>query len=224
MSGALPPGRESFVLPMLFLTVAGAGGLRIAPEGAALSFVPPPLVMLVLAVLLMGAMVRAGLLVPSLLVGDHRTGLENLGGAVVLLTLFAASAQLFTCLTPDAGILRLLFLLFFMFLLWNTLAAQPDRPRLLRSLLVVFGWAFVIRYVVLSALADPKAGWTRRLFTLLMEGASAGRLEGEPTAPLAGYVAFTTIALYMVGLVLLPRAGASSGAALVTARPADVIE
>src|SRR5262249_13163379 len=146
----------SFVLPLSFLTVAGAGGLRLAPTGGALSFVPPPLIALVLAVLLMGAMVRAGLLVPAALLGDERTGLENLSGAVVVLTLFLASAQLFTCLTPDSGVLRLVFNLFFLLLLWTTLAAQPDRVRLLRSLLVVFGWAYVVRYVALAALADPE--------------------------------------------------------------------
>jgi hypothetical protein len=200
---AIPPGRESFVLPAVFLTVAAAGGLRIATTTGAMSFVPPPLITLVLAVLLLGVMVRAGLLVPSALVGDGRTGLENASGAVVLLALFAASAQLFTCLTPDAGILRFLFNLFFLFLLWNTLAAQPDRVRLLRSLLVVFGWAYVVRYVALAALADPSGGWTRRIITGLLEG-TTGSLQGEPTAPLAGYVAFATLALYMIGLVLLP--------------------
>lgn len=203
MTATIPPARESFVLPAIFLTVAASGGLRVAAVGGAMSFVPPPLITLVLAVLLLGIMVRAGLLVPSSLVGDGRTGLENASGAVVLLALFAASAQLFTCLTPDAGILRLLFNLFFLFLLWNTLAAQPDRVRLLRSLLVVFGWAYVVRYVALAALADPSAGWTRRMLTVLLEG-TAGPLQGEPTAPLAGYVAFATLALYMVGLVLLP--------------------
>jgi hypothetical protein len=225
MSGPLPPARESFVLPLLFLTVAAAGGLRLSAPGSTMSFVPPPLITLVLAVLLMGVMVRAGLLVPSGLVGDYRTGVENASGVVVLLTLFAASAQMFTCLTPDAGILRLLFNLFFLFLLWNTLAAQPDRGRLLRSLLVVFGWAYVVRYVALAALADPQAGWTRRFVTMLLEGASAGPVAGEPMAPLAGYVAFATLALYMIGLVLLPRAGPPAAAvALVSTRAPDLLE
>lgn len=225
MTGPLPPARESFVLPAVFLTVAGAGGVRLSPDGSTLSFVPPPLITLVLAVLLLGVMARAGLLVPSGLVGDQRTGLENASGAVVLLALFAASAQLFTCLTPDAGILRLVFNLFFLFLLWNTLAAQPDRTRLLRSLAVVFGWAYVVRYVALAALADPQAGWTRRLLTVLLEGSSSGPLEGEAMAPLAGYVAFATVGLYMIGLVLLPRAGPSATAvALVSTRAPERLE
>jgi hypothetical protein len=224
VTGTLPPARESLVIPALFLTVAGAGGLRLAPSGGAMSFVPPPLITLVLAVLLLGVMARAGLLVPSSLAGDHRTGLENLCGAVVMLTLLLASAQLFNCLTPDAGVLRLLFHLFFLFLLWNTLAAQPDRLRLLRSLAVVFGWAYVVRYVALAALADPEAGWTRRLLTVLLEGSSAP-LTGEPTAPLAGYVAFATVGLYMIGLVLLP--GPRPPTAMVTVvapASADIVD
>ena len=224
MTRALPAAREAFVLPALFLTVAGAGGLRVSPDGGAMSFVPPPLITLVLAVLLLGVMARAGLLIPSGLLGDHRTGLENASGAVVLLTLFAASAQLFTCLTPDAGVLRLVFNLFFLFLLWNTLAAQPDRTRLLRSLLVVFGWAYVMRYVALAALADPQGGWTRRLLTVLLEGASSGPIQGEAMAPRAGYVAFATLALYMTGLALLPRPAPSAAVALVAARAPDLLE
>jgi hypothetical protein len=224
MTRALPAARESFLLPALFLTVAGAGGLRVSADGGTMSFVPPPLVTLVLAVLLLVVMARAGLLVPSGLLGDHRTGLENASGAVVLLTLFAASAQLFTCLTPDAGVLRLIFNLFFLFLLWNTLAAQPDRPRLLRSLLVVFGWAYVMRYVALAALADPQASWTRRLLTVLLEGASSGGIPGEAMAPRAGYVAFATVALYMTGLALLPHPAPSAAVALVATRAPDVLE
>jgi hypothetical protein len=196
----------------------------VSADGHAMSFVPPPLITLVLAVLLVGVMVRAGLLVPSALLGDQRTGLENASGAVVVLTLFAASAQLFTCLTPDVGVLRLLFNLFFLFLLWNTLAAQPDRVRLLRSLLVVFGWAYVVRYVALASLADPQGGWTRRLLNVLLEGASAGGLEGEATAPLAGYVAFATVALYMIGLALLPHGPRPPGEALAPVHTADLVE
>jgi hypothetical protein len=220
---ALRPAREAFLLPLAFLTVAGAGGLRLSPEGSAMSFVPPPLITLVLAVLLVGVMVRAGLVVPAALLGDHRTALENASGAVVVLTLFAASAQLFTCLTPDTGVLRLVFNLFFLFLLWNTLAAQPDRVRLLRSLLVVFGWAYVVRYVALASLADPHAGWTRRAVTALLEGASAGALTGEAMAPLAGYVAFGTVALYMIGLALLPHEPRPA-AMLVPPRAPDLLE
>ena len=49
------------LLPLLFLTVALLGGLRISAEGHAFIFVAPPLVTLVLAVLLMMLFVRGRL-------------------------------------------------------------------------------------------------------------------------------------------------------------------
>ena len=54
--------REAIVLPLAFLTVALLGGLRIGP---ALLLIPPPLISLVLAVMLLSALVSAGVLAPS---------------------------------------------------------------------------------------------------------------------------------------------------------------
>src|SRR5688572_28050409 len=52
----------SFVLlPMLFLTVTLLGGLRVNAADGAFVFVPPPLITLVLAVLLLLLFVRGGL-------------------------------------------------------------------------------------------------------------------------------------------------------------------
>ena len=56
---ALPPGREAFTLPLALLTVAGAGGARILPGGAA-HFEPPPIMALVLAAILLVLLARAG--------------------------------------------------------------------------------------------------------------------------------------------------------------------
>ena len=58
----MTPLREAFVLPCLFLTVALLGGLRL---GADVRLVPPPLVALVLAVLLLGSLVRSGVFMPE---------------------------------------------------------------------------------------------------------------------------------------------------------------
>lgn len=210
-------GREAFLIPLTLLTVALAGGLRIGLDGS-FRFVPPPLMALVLAVLLLGVMARCGLLVPELLVGGRRRAWENVSGVVVLLTLLGATAQVFNCVTPDGGFFRFMFDLFFLFLLWNTLAAQPDRRRLLRSVFVLFGWAFVTRYVVLDALYDPGRGWTSRVVTALLEGASAGSIAYDPVAPAGGYVAFATIGLYIVALVMLPAPPAHTTVSL--SRPA----
>ena len=198
------PTREAFVLPLLFLTVALAGGFRAGPAGE-LGFLPPPLISLVLALLMLGVLARGGLLVPGRLLGEHRGALENVSGAVVLASLFAATAQVLNSLTPESGLLHLAFNVFFAALFSNTLAAGPDRPRLLRSLLVVFGWALVLKFVVLEALYDPAGGLTRRIAALLIEGLSLGTLEHRPAGAATGYVSFFTVLLYLVGLILLPR-------------------
>jgi hypothetical protein len=150
-------------------------------------------------------MARGGLLVTRAFLSESRSGLENLSGAVALLSLFAATAQAFHCVTPDGGLYRVVFDVLFLFLLWNTLAVRPSRDRLVHSLGVIFGGAFVLRYVVLDALYDPGRGWARRLLTALLEGATVGAIEHAPSAPAGGYVAFATIALYLLSLALLPR-------------------
>ena len=218
---ALGPAREAFALPLVFLTVALAGGFRAAPGGA-IQFLPPSLISLVLALLLLGVMVRGGVLIPERLLNESRGALENISGGVVLATLFAASAQVLNSLTPESGLLHLAFNVFFAALFSNTLAAGPDRSRLLRSLLVVFGWALVLKYVLLEALYDPGGGLTRRLATYLLEGASLGTLEHRPVGPVTGYVAFSTLVLYLIGLVLLP--GPRGAVIAIQSRPAGPLE
>lgn len=197
--------RESFTLPLLFLSVAAAGGFRMPAAATGMQFLPPPVMALVLAVLLMGVMVRAGLLAPTVLVNDDRTGFENASGAAVLGALFLGSAQVIQCLAPESGLLHLLYYTFMTVLLWNTLAAAPDRMRLLHSLFVIFGSAFLLKYVALASLYDPEGGVMRRVVTTLLEGVALGTLQHAPFAPVTGYVAFFVVLVYLVALTLLPR-------------------
>src|SRR4051812_36351004 len=111
--------REAIVLPLLFLTVMLLGGLRIALD---VRLVPPPLVALVLAMLLLGVLVRSGALAPERLMGPERSPLENVSGLVVLLTLFGAAAQIFNLLTPEYGLLHAAFAVCFFVQLATTLA------------------------------------------------------------------------------------------------------
>jgi hypothetical protein len=201
----LPAVRESFTLPLLFLSVAAAGGFRMPAAGAGMQFLPPPVMALVLGILLMGVMVRAGLLTPAALVSDDRTGFENASGAVVLGALFLASAQVIQCLAPESGLLHVLYYTFMTVLLWSTLAAAPDRMRLLHSLFVIFGSAFLLKYVALASLYDPEGGMMRRVVTTLLEGVALGTLQNAPFAPVTGYVAFFVVLVYLVALTLLPR-------------------
>ena len=188
--------RDAFTLPLIFLTVALFGGFRSANSPQGMWFLPPPLIALILATLLIGLLIRTGTLAPDRLMRSDRSVLENLSGAIVLATLFAATAQVFNLVTPETGLLHFIFTSFFLLLLWNTLAAQPDRPRLLRSLAVLFGGAFILKYIVLASLYDAQGGWAKRVLMTLLEGVTLGGLQYQSPAALTGYTAFFTLALY----------------------------
>lgn len=210
----MTPVREAIVLPALLLTVTLLGGIRIT---SAIAFLPPPLFTLVLAVLLMGALIRSGALAPGRLAHSTRPPLALANGAIVLLALFLASAQVFHLVTPDSGLPRLAFDVFFLVLLLNTWAGAPDRTRLLRSLMVIFGSAFVLKYIVLAALSDPAAGRLHRMMLVLLEGVTLGALTQEPFHPVMGYVAFATLALFLLAVSLLPALRLPGGTALIVA-------
>ena len=208
--------REAIVLPLLFLTVALLGGLRIADRVALL---PPSLFALVLAVMLLGVLVRCGALAPHRLVDGSRPALANINGVIVLLATFLASAQAFNVATPDSGLPRVLFNVLFLVLLGNTLAASPDRVRVLRSLLVVFGSAFVLKFIVLAALSSPAEGFLSRVLQVMLEGVTLGSVTQELSHPATGYIAFFTLMLYMAGLTMLPAAYEPDRGALVPRDP-----
>jgi Calcineurin-like phosphoesterase len=208
--------REALLLPGVFLTVTLLGGLRV---GDAVRLHPPALSSLVLAMLLVGALARARVLVPDFLMHARRSPLENTSGTIVLLSLFAASAQVFNLLTPERGLLRALFTVFFVVQLLTTLAAVAARIAMLRGLLVLMGSAFVLRFIVLESLYTPGGGLLTRMLTAALEGVTLGSFDYDPHAAVTGYVGFFTLALYFVGLVLLaPPAGTAIERADATAR------
>jgi hypothetical protein len=206
--------REAIHLPVLFLTVTLLGGLR---PGSAVVLAPPSLFALVLAVLLVGVLVQSGAFVPLRVMNASRPALANLNGGVLVGALLVASAQMFSLLTPDAGLPRVLFSVYFLVLLINTMAAGPDRVRVLRSLAVTFGAAFVLKFIVLDALSDPAGGRLTRLLQVLFEGVTLGTLSQDAQHPAAGYIAFAVITMFLVGLSLLPSAPRelSAGRAIV---------
>jgi hypothetical protein len=202
-----PPSaaREAFALPLLLLSTALLAGVRIDDDWR-YAFVGPTLFSLVLAVMLAGLLMRSGLVAPALLMSPERGALANLNGFAVLSALLFASAQVFTLLTPEGGLLAILFDAFFVAMLWTTAAARPEAPRLVRSLFVVFGWSLVLRFVVLNGLAAPDGSLARRLFAATLEGLTLGALGLTYHAPATGYVAFLALGLFFVALLLLPSA------------------
>lgn len=193
--------REAFVLPGLFLTVTFLGGFRVDER---ISLVPPTLAALLLALVMLSALVRGRVFAPARLMSESRTNAENLSGLVVLLTLFAASAQALHLVTPERGLLHGIFVVFLFVQLLTASAAGTDRAGLLRTLLVTLGAAFVLRFIVLEGLYASDGGMLKRVLTALLARVSLGGVEYRPHAPITGYVAFVTLALYMIGLYLLP--------------------
>ena len=197
----MTPAREAFLLPGIFLTVALLGGLRVTN---AVRLVPPTLTGLVLAVIAISTVVRSRIVDPSALLHAERRPLENLSGAVVLLALLAASAQVMNLIVPERGLLHLVFAVFLFVQLLSLSAARIDRRGMLRSLFVLLGAAFVLRFIILESLYSTDSGTLKRVLTALMAGVTLGGIEYQPHAAITGYVAFVTLALYLTGLVLLP--------------------
>jgi hypothetical protein len=195
------------LLPTIFLTVALLGGLRVAAGTGAFLFIAPPLVALVLSVLLMLLFTRGGLVnLRAWFAGDHAP-LTNLSHALTLLALFFASAQAFNSVLPERGLFRWMFGFFFLWTLWNNQFADFDPRRLLRSLAALFGTAFVLKHMLLASLYAPDGGWLKRLAGTLLEGVTQGTFgAAESFAPATGYISFFTLALYVLGLVLVPPA------------------
>ncbi|MBA3515153.1 MAG: hypothetical protein H0T77_12355 [Pyrinomonadaceae bacterium] len=195
------------VLPMLFLTVALLGGLRVDAENRIFIFVAPPLVTLLLAVLLMILLVRGRLIRFHQWVGSELPPLRNIAHTWMFLTLFFASAQAFNSVLPERGLLHWLFSFFFLWTLWNNQFSSFDARRLLRSLAILFGTAFVLKHMLLASLFSPNGGWLKRVTGTLLQGVSLGTLDAPTFAPATGYISFFTLALYVAGLILLAFEG-----------------
>ncbi|MGB9180516.1 MAG: hypothetical protein WCB68_14885 [Pyrinomonadaceae bacterium] len=191
------------LLPTIFLTVALLGGLRVSALTSAFVFVAPPLITLVLGALLMLLFVRGHLIEPQKWIAGEKPLLTNLSHALTLLSLFFASAQAFNSVLPESGLLYWLFSFFFLWTLWNNQFAAFDARRLLRSLAVLFGTAFVLKHMLLASLYAPEGGFLKRLAGAMLEGVALGTLDAQRFAPATGYISFFTLALYVAGLIML---------------------
>jgi hypothetical protein len=198
---------DNVVLPTLFLTVALLGGLRVGAENRTFIFVAPPLVTLFLGVLLMLLLVRGRLIKFNQWIGNELPPLTNVVHIWILLTLFFASVQAFNSVLPERGLLHWLFSFFFLWTLWNNQFSSFDPPRLLRSLAILFGTAFVLKHILLASLYSPEGGWLKRITGTLLQGVSLGTLDEPNFAPATGYICFFTLALYVAGLIILGFAG-----------------
>lgn len=200
---------ESVVLPWLLLTVALLGGVRVTEAGE-LRFLVPPLASLVAMLLLMMVLVQSGIVHPWRLMNERRTAMDNLSGAMALIALAAASAQVVSAVTPEAGLPLVLGVIFLFALFVNTLAARPGRRHAMRALFVAFFAAFTVKFIVLDALYAPDRSLGGRLLTGLIEGVTLGSFDHVVWGASTGYVSFFALVLYFGALTLMPGAGAGT--------------
>ncbi len=194
------------LLPAIFLTAALLGGVRIASADGALIFLPPALVCLVFAAILIILYFRAGLVSVHGWFSEDFPTVKNVANAAVLFSLAAATAQLFNALIPEQGLPFWVVSFCFFWTLWNNLFAEFDTKRLLRSLAALFGLAFVVKYLVLANLAAPEGGnWLRNILENPGKEAFTWLLDLPRYSAGTGYIQFFTVILYLAGLYLLPN-------------------
>ena len=194
------------VLPLIFLVATLLGGLRLGAADNALVFLKPPLICLVFASVMLILFFRSGLLSIEGWFSDKFTALQNTANGAILLTLFAASTQLFNSLLPEKGLPFWVIGFCFFWTLWNNLFADFDTKKLLRSLGALFGLAFVVKYLVLANLTSTgDASLLQRIFADPAKEAFTWLLDLPRYAAGTGYIQFFTLALYLIGLFLTPR-------------------
>jgi len=194
------------LLPVTFLTVALLGGLRLSDPDLAFVFIGPSLVCLVFAALMLVLFFRAGLIEFGEWFSERLPTLTLAANGALMLSLFAATVQLFNSLLPERGIPFWVVGFCFFWSLWTYLFAEFDARKLVRSLGALLGAAFVAKYLVLANLTAPASeGWLQGIFQNPTKEALTWLLDLPRYSGGTGYVQFFTLALYLAGLFLLPR-------------------
>jgi len=189
------------VLPTLLLSVALLGGLRIDGQSRQFVFIAPPLVTLLLSILLMSLFLRVGAIDMRHWLNIEQPMLSNVSHLLTLIALFFASAQAFNSVLPENGLLHWMFSFFFLWTLWTNQFSIFDSRRLLRSLVVLFATAFVLKHLVIAGLYAPEGGWLRKLTATLLQGIA---IDVPAFAPATGYISFFALVSYVGGLLLIP--------------------
>jgi hypothetical protein len=195
---------QYIVLPLIFLTVGLLGGLRFGAAEDTFLFLKPPLVCLVFASVLLVLFFRANLIRLNGWFSENFSSAKNLANACILMTLFAASTQIFNSLLPEKGLPFWIVAFCFFWTLWNNLFAEFDTKRLVQSLVGMFGLAFVVKYLLLAGLTAPtNKSWIQGIFENPTQEAFTWLLDLPKFAPTTGYIQFFALVFYLVGLFLL---------------------
>jgi hypothetical protein len=204
-----PSNQRSFLryvaTPILFLTIALLGGVRLSGIDSSFIFLKPALLCLIFAAIMLTLFFRARLITIDGWFSEDFSALKNIANGGILTTLFAATVQLFNSLLPEQGLPFWVVGFCFFWTLWNNVFADFDTRKLLRSLGALFGLAFVAKYLVLANLTAPvNESWLRGIFENPAKEAFTWALDLPRFSAGTGYIQFFTIALYLLGLFILP--------------------
>ncbi len=193
------------ILPFILLTVTMLGGLRLSAADSSLIFLKPALLSLIFAAILLALFFRSGMIRLDGWFNEEFSMLKNAANAAVLLSLYAATTQLFNSLLPEQGLPFWIICFCFFWTLWNNLFADFDTKKLFRSLGGLFGLAFVAKYLVLANVTAPaNESWVQGIIENPTKEAFTWLLDLPRFAVGTGYIQFFVAALYMLGLFLFP--------------------
>lgn len=194
-------------LPIIFLTSALMGGLRLASPDGVFVFIAPALVCLLFALVTLILFVRGGMISVEGWFSDDFSTSHNIANGVVLASVFAATAQVFNSVLPETGLPFWVVTFCFAWSLWNNLFAEFDNKKLLRSLVALFVFAFVAKYIILTGLTAPtgEGGWLRSVIENPVRETATALLALPRYSAGTGYIQFFCLLFYFTGLYLLPR-------------------
>lgn len=195
---------QYIALPLIFLTVALLGGLRLDARDSAFVFLKPALVCLIFAAFLLVLFFRANLLSIEGWFSEKKSTVQNIANAAVLLALFFASTQIFNSLLPERGLPFWVFAFCFFWTLWNNLFTDFDAKKLVKSLGALFGLAFVIKYLILANLTAPASeNWWQGIVRNPAQETFTWLLDLPRFSAGTGYIQFFAVIFYLIGLFLL---------------------
>lgn len=192
-------------VPIIFLTVTLLGGLRLSGVEGSFIFLKPALLCLIFASVLLVLFFRSGLIIVDGWFTETFPLRKNIANGVILLSMFAATTQLFNSLIPEQGLPFWIVSFCFLWTLWNNLFADFDTKKLLRSLGGLFGLAFIAKYLVLANSTAPAGqGWLRSIIENPAQQTMTWLLDLPQFAAGTGYIQFFAVTLYIFGLYLIP--------------------
>lgn len=194
------------LLPGMFLMVALFGGIRFSGIDGSIIYLRPALVYLLFAAGLMTLFFVAGLIRFDGWISDRFTVKTNVINGITIASVYAACVQVFNSVIPESGVFFWLFCFCFLWTLWNNLFANFDTIKLLRSLAAMFGFAFVVKYLVLSYLSAPvEQGWLDALLNHPGQSAITWLLNLPRFSAATGYLQFFVILVFGIALYFFPR-------------------